>query len=114
MIDAAIDENRPNEYLLYVFAIASFLLGALVILWSLYRNEPVVTIAGAIESALFAPAVYFIRQIRRENMKLRMLELPLSSATSADDAAEAIIKLFAAEFSDNRRRRDAGPKAIRE
>lgn len=68
------------------------------------------TLAGAVESALFAPAIYFIRQIRRENMKLRMLELPLSSAKNADEAAAAIIKLFAEEFSDNTRGKMLRPR----
>lgn len=113
VIDTAIQENRANEYLLYVFGVGSFLIGCLVIVWSLYRNQPVATLAGAVESALFAPAVYFIRQIRRENMKLRMLELPLSSAKSADEAATAIIKLFAAEFSDNKRGKHASSKTVR-
>ncbi|HEX3681067.1 MAG TPA: hypothetical protein VHU83_00900 [Bryobacteraceae bacterium] len=115
VIDAAIEENRPNEYLLYVFAIVSFLLGGVVIVWSLYRNQPIATLAGAVESALFAPAVYFIRQIRRENMRLRMLELPLSSAHSAEEAGAAIVKLFADDFGNNKRgRKGAPPKTIRE
>lgn len=79
VINAAIEENRSNEYLLDVFAILAFLFGAIIILWSVYQNQPIATVAGTAESALFAPAVYFIRQIRRENMKLRLLELPLSS-----------------------------------
>jgi hypothetical protein len=72
----------------------------------------------SIESSLFAPAVYFLRQIPRENLKLRLLELPLSSAKTADEAAQALIKLFAADFGENQRHnkkgKDATSQALRQ
>jgi len=114
VINEAIDENRANEMLLYGLSLISFLLGVAVIVWSLYRNQPIATLAGAIESTLFAPAVYFIRQIRRENIKLRLMELPLSSAKTAEEAAKAIITLFAEEFRDTKGRgTDVAPKTVR-
>jgi hypothetical protein len=61
------------------------------------------TIAGSIESWLIVPAIRDIRRIRRENVKLRLLELPLASAKTAEQACAMIIKLFAEEMKPNKK-----------
>jgi uncharacterized protein (DUF2236 family) len=103
IIDSAIKENRANEYLLYLFAVVAFAIGTLVIGWSLVKDRPLATLAGSIETGLFAPAVLSTRQIRKENLKLRMLEIPLSYAKTAEEAARAIVTLYLNDSSDNRR-----------
>jgi hypothetical protein len=114
VIDATIRENRKQEILLYGFAITSFLLGCVIIAVALYRNQQVAALAGAFVAALCTPAMLLVRDTRRENMKLRLMELPLSSARTAVEAADAVIKLFAVEFSDNKERKHGTPKTVRE
>ena len=55
-------------------------------------------IAGVAESVLFVPATLLARQTRRENIMIRMLELPLSQASTADEAAKMLAKTFPAIF----------------
>ena len=102
VITSAINENKLNEYLLYAFALLTFLVGTAIIIWSLIEKQPIATLAGAVESALFAPAVYYMRQLRRENLKLRMIEVPLSLAKSANEARTLITELFSKELRDTK------------
>jgi hypothetical protein len=44
-----------------------------------------------------------VQQIRRENQKIRLLEIPLSNAATADEAAAAPHRIFPQEFGDNKK-----------
>jgi hypothetical protein len=94
IIDNAVAENRNNEYILYAFMIVSFCIGLIVIGWALIGGHPIATLGGAIESLLTVPAITNIRAIRRENMRLRLLEVPLASTNSPDEACAIILKIF--------------------
>ena len=76
IIDRAIEENRWRERVLLGFAILFVALGAFVLVWGLVHDS-VLAYAGIAESLLFVPAVLLIRTVSRENMALRMLEIPL-------------------------------------
>jgi hypothetical protein len=102
VIDQAIKENRLGEYLCYGFASAFVLGGLLVLGWSVYSDQSaIVTIVGAVTSGLCWPGVANAIRIRRENIAIRLLETPLSTAGTATDAAamlrEAFLRVFVGE-----------------
>lgn len=79
---------RPSECLLYVYASVFFLCGIITLLAGVYRKEGLVALAGGVASALFYPAMRQARQIRRENIAIRLLERPLSMAETAHETAD--------------------------
>jgi hypothetical protein len=110
VIDAAIRENRPNEYILYAFAVLFVGVGTGAFIFSLLAGHWTLTIGSALESGLFYPAMNMVQKIRRENQKIRLLELALTNAVTADDAAAALHKIFAHEFGDNKDSTNVRPK----
>jgi hypothetical protein len=110
VIDTAIRENRPNEYILYAFALLFVGLGTGSFIYSLWSGHWALSIGSAIESGLFYPAIAAIQKIRRENQKIRLLELALTNAVTAADAAAALQNVFTDEFGDNKRGSDVRTK----
>lgn len=110
MIDAAIRENRPNEYILYAFAILFVGLGTGSFIFSIWSGHWTLSIGSALESGLFYPAMSAVQKIRRENQKIRLLELALTNALTAADAAAALHKIFTHEFDDNKGKTHVRPK----
>ncbi len=102
MIDQAIKENRFGEWLCYSFASIFVLVGVTVIIAGAVQGEGFVSIAGSIASVLFWPAMLQARQIRKENMAIRLLEAPLSLAATAEAAADMLQKNFIAVFVNKR------------
>ena len=110
VIDQAIAENRVPEYLLYAFACLFVLTGEALIGVSLYNRSSVAAIAGVALNGLAWPAYYATRAIREVNMMLRMLEVPLSKARTADEAASMLTETFGNLF---RNRQSKSSSAIR-
>jgi len=100
IINQAISENRTGEMLFHGFAVAFVLTGIAVIVWSLIEKSPLALAVGAAESSLFWPAINVTRRTRRENVILRMLEVPLSKARTADEAARMLAEVFAQSYRD--------------
>jgi hypothetical protein len=110
VIDTAIKENRPNEYLLYAFALLFVGLGTGSFIYSVWTGHWALSIGSAIESGLFYPALSAVQKIRRENQKIRLLELALTNAKTAEEAATALRQVFLQEFSDNKGSTDVRTK----
>ena len=110
VIDTAIKENRPNEYLLYAFALLFVGLGTSTFIYSVINGHWALSIGSAIESGLFYPALNAVQKIRRENQKIRLLELALTNAKTAEQAAAALKQVFLQEFSDNKGSTDVRTK----
>src|SRR5262249_49367864 len=102
VIDQAIRENRAREWLCYLFAIVFFVVGVAVILWGAIAGQGTVSVAGSIATILFWPALREARQIRKENMAIRLLEVPLSMAGTGKAAAEALREAFTTVFVSKR------------
>jgi hypothetical protein len=98
IIDQAIEENKWNERLLYFIAVACVVSGITALIFGLIQEQGVVAIAGGIASALFIPAMHQARQIRRENMAIRLLEGPLGKAETAKEASDALKEFFLDTF----------------
>jgi hypothetical protein len=98
VIDQAINENKASEYLLYGFAIAFVFCGMIALVAGAIQNERLVALAGGIGSALFYPSMRLAKQIRRENIAIRLGELPLSKAETSHEASIALKEFFVDTF----------------
>jgi hypothetical protein len=98
IINQAISENRVPEYLLYGFACLFVLTGELLIGMAIYHKSPLESVAGVALNGLAWPAYHLTRAIRSENLMLRMLEVPLMKARTADEAAKMLSDMFEAHF----------------
>jgi hypothetical protein len=94
VIDQAIRDNRPGEYLCYAFAVVFVLVGTVTIVTGLCTGNYAISLIGTVASGLFWPAMSNARQVRRENIAIRLLEGPLSKAATSKMAAEAIKDTF--------------------
>ena len=100
VIDQAIRDNRPWEYLCYGLVLLFALLGASVIITGLVMGNIALAVVGAATSYLLWPALSNARVIRRENLLLRLFEAPLSRASTARGAAEALRDLLVHVFTN--------------
>lgn len=99
VINDAINENSRGTVLLYVLASAFVIVGLSVIAHSAFDSGSVGEgFVGAIASSLCFPALAFSRRIRQENIMIRTLEIPLSNAATADDAARMLQLLMEKVF----------------
>src|SRR5262245_65403849 len=98
VIDQAIQENRAGEWLAYLFAVVFVVVGVVIRIWGAISGQGIVSVAGSIASILFWPALREARQIRKENMAIRLLEVPLSMAGTGKAAAEALREAFTTVF----------------
>src|SRR5271165_3094560 len=94
VISDAIRENRFSEYLLYFFSGAFVVCGLGVLIVSMLKGQDVTAIVGGVASALFYPAIREARKIRDKNMSIRLLEIPLNKASTAEEAAAALQRFF--------------------
>jgi hypothetical protein len=94
IIDQAISDNRRGEYHCYRSATVFILIGVVVIVYGLVIGSWPQTAVGAVVSGMFLLEMRDALEIRRENIALRLMEVPLSKATTAKDAAEVIRDVF--------------------
>lgn len=98
VINAAIGENRLNEYILYALAILFAVLGTGAFIFFLWSRQFALSIGAALESGLFYPAMRQVQKTRTQNQIIRMLEIPLNNAKTADEAAASLHHVFKEEF----------------
>jgi hypothetical protein len=96
VIDQIIGENRAAEWFCYGLIVVFVVVGVVVIIWGCVKESAALAAVGGIPAALFWPALNAARAIRKENMLLRSLEIPLGLATTAAEAADELRKAFAA------------------
>jgi len=98
IINQAIAENRVPEFMLYGYAYLFVFTGEALIALAIYDRSSVVAIAGVALNGLAWPAYRATRAIRAENLMLRMLEVPLMKARTADEAATMLTEMFESRF----------------
>jgi hypothetical protein len=98
VIDQAIRENRWASTLCYALVILFAVVGVAVLIAGAFAREGLVSLAGSIASMLFWPALNQARQIRELNLSIRLLEIPLSRADNAKEAADALRVVFLQRF----------------
>jgi hypothetical protein len=97
IIDQAIRENKFSERLLYTFAALFVLCGMFALTVGIIKSDASIALLGAV-AGLFFPAMRQAREIRRENIAIRLLELPASKAETAREAAETLREFFELTF----------------
>jgi hypothetical protein len=98
VIDQAIRENGRASLLCYTLVILFALVGVAVLIGGAFAREGLVSLAGSVASMLFWPALSQARQIRELNLSIRLLEIPLSRADNAKEAADALRIVFLQRF----------------
>jgi hypothetical protein len=99
VIDHAIQENPGWEWVCFSLVILFPCVGVGVIIYGAFWAENgFVTLAGAVGAFLFWPALRSALEIRKTNIAIRLLEIPLSNSKSAKEAAEVIQQAFLASF----------------
>ena len=101
VIDQAIEDNKFSEHLLNGFAIAFVVGGLVTLVAGAVRSEALITIAGTVATSFFYPAMRQARQIRGENIAIRLLESPQSKAETAHEASIAVKEFFSDTFKAN-------------
>jgi hypothetical protein len=94
VIDHAIRENRRWEWLCFVMTATFAASGVGVLIAGAVTGNGLVSLAGAVAAGLFWPAFQAAERLRRANMAIRMMEIPLRNAKTADEAADAIREAF--------------------
>lgn len=100
VIDQAVAENLFGERLLYGMAFAFAVAGLFVLVWAAIHRLPVIAVTGCVSSYLFWPAVNSARKTRKESVAIRLLEVPLSRADTAREAAEMLQRQFLKQMSE--------------
>ena len=85
-IDLLLRENKFLSITLYVVAVLSILCGIVMLGFGIWRNQPILALAGAVEMYLFVPVWRFVQALRRENRRIRLLEMRLNRARTASGA----------------------------
>jgi hypothetical protein len=102
VIDQAIRENRRPEFLCYCFAALFVIAGLFTLVWGAVAGNGVISVAGAVASIFFFPALAAARSIREDNMAIRMLEIALDKASTSDEAAKALNEAFTRLFVERK------------
>jgi hypothetical protein len=99
VIDSAIRENRLWEWVCLGLVVTFAIVGVGVIASGAYQGSGWVALGGgSVAAALLWPSLRYAVMIRRENMSIRLLEVPLTQAKTAHQAAEAIKEAFLSHF----------------
>lgn len=101
VIDQAIREGRTGLLLAYVAIIVSLVGGVAGLIQASISQQPLVAVVSGILGVCIWPSMRFALQVRRQNIALRLLEIPLNRARTAEEMAKLLQEFFrAAYFAD--------------
>ena len=110
VIDKSIAENRIGAVLFYFLAVVAVLGGIAVLIGAIVARMPLMGL-GAAASGLALPAMKIAKDILKQNMAIRLMEIPLNKADTAEQAAEFIQRFFESTFQEpSRPNKDNGGK----
>ena len=98
VIDQAIRENRRWEWVCLGMTVGFAAVGLGVLIVGAANGDGLIALSGAVTSGLFWPAFRAADDIRRANIAIRLMEIPLSRARTADQAAETIRQMYPKTF----------------
>jgi hypothetical protein len=93
-IDTVLRENKILSMTLYVVAVLSVLCGIVILGFGVWRNQPIIALAGAVETYLFIPAWRSAQELRREKKLIRLLERRLNRGRTASEAVDTLRNPF--------------------
>lgn len=94
IINEAIRENRAWEWVCWALTICFPVVGMTALVVGVVRDNGLVAASGAVAGALFWPALRAAETIRRANIAIRLLEIPLTRAKTSTEVAHAIRDVF--------------------
>jgi hypothetical protein len=103
VIDDAIFENKPAEWLMYIMSLGFSSIGMYAIYLGLNNGSFETIGIGGICSLVVWPAMGAARRTRKENIAIRLLEAPLSRVDTSKEAAEMLHKLVDNIMRDQRK-----------
>jgi hypothetical protein len=87
IIDDALADNRWWEWLCYVLVALLVVTGISVLIIGIIQEKAAIAATGGGVTALFWPALSFARSFRRDNIRIRLYEIPLTMAKDDEAAA---------------------------
>lgn len=102
VIDQAISENKVGERLIYCLATAVCSAGLFAVIWGTLHSQGTVALAGSLPTAMLWPALNFASNVRKQNVALRLLEIPIERAATATASAEMLKHAFSVVFHGER------------
>jgi hypothetical protein len=91
-IDLLLRENYFLSMTPSVVAVLSILCGIVMLGFGLWRNQPILALAGTGETYLSVPAWRFVQALRRENRRIWLLEMRLNLASGAKGTPHKLFK----------------------
>jgi hypothetical protein len=95
VIDEALRDNRAWEWLCFPQVILVVVVGLTVLVIGAVRGDGIIALAGGGVTGLFFFALRFARQIREENIKIRLCEVVLTKARTPGEPSQILRDTFA-------------------
>lgn len=103
VIDQLIKENRWWEWFGFIAVGVFLMVGVGVIFRAMIVDQSdVLTVVGGACNFLIWPSLVHARRIRKENQMMRLLEIPLGNAETAEKAADMIHEMFVKVFVEGK------------
>jgi hypothetical protein len=80
-------DNRILSITFCLLAVFSVLFGLAVLILAAWRSQPLLAVAGALETYFFFPAWRSLQRLRRDNARLRLLEIEIQRARNTTEEA---------------------------
>ena len=94
VIDQAIREGHPGLWLAYISIMVSLGGGVFGLLEASRNQQPLVAVLGGLMSLCIWPSMQHALSVRKQNVALRLLEIPLSQAQSSKELAQLLRDFF--------------------
>lgn len=98
IIDLALRENAKAEYVFMWISGSMAVVGLGLLLWSALARNGILAISGISASSICAYGMRSLWRIRTSRYALRLAELLLEKAATADEAANVLIKVVDTVF----------------
>jgi hypothetical protein len=102
VINDALRENSRGVVVCYGLAIMLAVVGCFGFVWGAVHGDWAPSLGGPAITAISWPALGYARNLWNAKMMIRLYEIPLANASTADQAAAALQKLFTAVFLQKR------------
>ncbi len=94
VIDTAIADNLWWEQLCYGLIVVFVVVGIAIVIVGAAQDNGLVSLSGTGLAGLFWPAIRYVWKFRSENIRVRLYELPLAAAGSADEMAAILREVY--------------------
>jgi hypothetical protein len=94
LIDGAISENKKWDWLCFVLVCILSLLAIGGIVYGTIQNQWTAGVGAGVATLGFWPCLQYVREVRRENVALRVLEASLSDPKEAKATFETLRRVY--------------------